>query len=100
MSNNLVPDPSGLLGKPIAVPPLMPRTKRFGFLLICFHNICRNDGDATLNIRVLVADGLHGQQSFDFVRATNLARPLYASPVWCGFNNSGEGDRFNCIHRN
>src|SRR5688572_17470016 len=35
-------------------------------------------------LRVLVAHGHHGQRLFDVVRATTLARLLYASSVWLG----------------
>ena len=36
---------------------------------------------------------------FDVVRATSLARLLYASPAWYGFANAGQRARINAIIR-
>ena len=41
----------------------------------------------------------HGQRLFDVVRATTLARLLYASSVWWGFATVGEHKRLNGILR-
>ena len=50
-----------------------------------------------VRLRVLVAHGHHGQRLF--VRATILARLLYASSVWWGFATVRERKRLNGILR-
>ena len=48
-------------------------------------------------IRILIAHGLSGTCLHDVVRATLLARLLYASPAWYGFAHAGQRARFNAI---
>ena len=43
-------------------------------------------------LRILVAHGLRGPQLYDVVRATTVARLLYAAPAWWGF--AGQQDRY------
>src|ERR1043165_8392055 len=49
------------------------------------QEICCKARQSMFALRVLVSHGLHGQRLFDVVRATTIARLLYASPVWWGF---------------
>src|SRR5678815_5917968 len=61
--------------------------------------ICCKARQSMFVLRVLVAHVLHGQCFFDVVRATTLARLLYASPVWWGFATVEERKRLNAILR-
>jgi hypothetical protein len=47
--------------------------------------ICCRARQSVYALRVLRAHGLTGPKLFDVVRATTLARMLYASPAWWGF---------------
>src|SRR5688572_32782805 len=55
--------------------------------------ICCKPRKSMLALRVLVAHGYHCERLFDIVRATILARLLYASSVWWGFATVGEHKR-------
>ena len=46
-----------------------------------------------VRLRVLVAHGYHGERLFDVVRATTLARRLYASSVCWRFASVGDPER-------
>ena len=48
-------------------------------------------------IRFLTAHGLRGDKLHEVVRATTLARLLYASPAWSGFVNAEQKSRINSI---
>ena len=61
--------------------------------------ICIKANQSLYAIRVLIAHGLCGLRLYDVVRATTLARLLYASPAWSGFANAGQRARLNAIVR-
>ena len=53
--------------------------------------ICCKARQSMYALRILVAHGLRGPQLYDVVRATTVARLLYAAPAWWGF--AGQQDR-------
>src|SRR5678816_3960202 len=53
--------------------------------------ICCKARQSMYALRILVAHGLKGLQLYDVVRATTVARLLYAAPAWWGF--AGQQDR-------
>ena len=61
--------------------------------------ICCKARQSMFALRILVSHGLQGQRLYDVVRATTLARLLYASPVWWGFANAGERNRLKSVLR-
>ena len=61
--------------------------------------ICIKASQSLYAIRILIAHGLSGTRLFDVVRATSLARLLYASPAWYGFAKAGQRARINAIIR-
>jgi hypothetical protein len=67
---------------------------RIGFE-VHINRICCKARQSMFALRVLFAHGLHDQLLFDVVRATTIARLLYASPVWWGFANAMERKRIN-----
>src|SRR5688572_28436119 len=98
--------------KPIYLPPLIPGIERVQEIAILgvtisywigfgehIDKICCNARQSMFGLRALVVQGHHGQRLIDVVRATTLARLLYASPVWWGFATVGEHKRLNGILR-
>ena len=63
------------------------------------HRICCQARQSLYALRTLVAHGLRGPLLFDVVRATTLARMLYASPVWWGFAGQCERNRLQTLIR-
>jgi len=61
------------------------------------HRICCRARQSFWALRTLVAHGLRGPPLHDVVRATTLARMLYASPDWWGFTNRSERDRLQAV---
>ena len=61
--------------------------------------ICIKACQSLYAIRILIAHGLSGPCLHDVVRATLLARILYASSAWSGFANVGQRVRINAIIR-
>jgi len=98
--------------RPIVLPPSMDGIEMVQEMVILgvtisdrigfgahIDKICCKARQSMFALRVLVSHGLHGQRLFDVVRATTLARLLYASPVWWGFATVGERKRLNGIVR-
>ena len=63
------------------------------------QRICCRARQSLYAMRTLVAHGLHGPHLHDVVKATTLARMLYASPAWWGFIGQGDRDRLQSIMR-
>ena len=51
-------------------------------------------------LRILVAHGLTGPQLYDVVRATTVARLLYAAPAWWGFAGQQDRNRLQSVKTN
>ena len=73
-------------------------TDRLGFNRH-IDSICVKANQSLYAIRCLIAHGLSGQRLHDVVRATTLARLLYASPVWWGSANVGQRARLSAFVR-
>jgi len=63
------------------------------------QRLCCQARQSFYALRTLVAHGLRGLHLYDVVRATTLARMLYASPAWWGFVGQRDKDRFEVLMR-
>src|SRR5688572_27464359 len=63
------------------------------------QRLCCQARQSFYALRTLVAYGLRGLHLYDVVRATTLARMLYASPAWWGFVGQRDKDRFEVLMR-
>ena len=61
------------------------------------ERICTQAKQSLYAIRLLCAHGLSGVRLQDIVRATTMARILYASPAWFGFTNEMQRTRINAV---
>ena len=94
--------------KPIALSPLILASSGSGRWLFWVspsligltlgHTWAKYAAGPKIHVRA-TCFGHHGQRLFDVVRATTLARLLYASSVWWGFATVGEHERLNGILR-
>src|SRR3984885_5619587 len=73
-------------------------TDKLGFELHVNY-ICTRALQSLYALRLLTAHGLSGQRLHDVVRATTMARIMYASPAWYGFTNAEQRARINSIIR-
>ena len=63
------------------------------------QRLCCQARQSFYALRTLVAHGLRGPHLYDVVRATTLARMLYASPAWWGFVGQRDKDKFEALMR-
>jgi len=61
--------------------------------------ICCQARQSLYALRILVAHGLSGPMLYDVVRATTVARMLYAAPAWWGFAGQQEKNRLQSAMR-
>ena len=61
--------------------------------------ICCQARQSLYALRILVAHGLSGPMLYDVVRATTVARMLYAAPSWWGFAGQQEKNRLQSAMR-
>jgi hypothetical protein len=63
-------------------------------LKLCFEmhiaQLCCRARQSMYALRILTAHGLSGPRLYDVVRATTVARLLYAAPAWWGFTSQRE----------
>src|SRR5678816_1428570 len=61
--------------------------------------ICCQARQSLYALRILLAHGLSGPLLYDVVRATTVARMLYAAPAWWGFAGQQEKNRLQSAMR-
>ena len=106
----------GLAVGRVVLPPLVDGVERvdvlnvlgvaLGVAITCrlrmdrhIDHVCTRANQSLYAIKVLLAHGLSGERLYDVVRATTLARMLYASSAWYGFANGAQRNRLNAVVR-